>query len=168
MSENLRSIMNLRRLSRHVDFHCDRSPVLRWARAAIVAAAGSSGDGENHDTHGCVEPPLLVKGLPGLFHRRRPSLRRRIRSHLVRDGANNNRGILGAGLIEGRDDRRLENARVGDAVLLFGEDAGIGKDSRTRLPASETAAAADTISYELLTLVGRMCRDRRWIEVGEG
>lgn len=55
-----------------------------------------------------------------------------------------------------------ENVRVGDPVLLFGEDSDV------RLPAYEVAAAADTISYELLTLVGRICPNRRWIDDASG
>jgi alanine racemase len=38
---------------------------------------------------------------------------------------------------------------VGDEVILFGEGA------EGRLPVEEAAAAADTISYELLVRVGR-------------
>lgn len=60
------------------------------------------------------------------------------------------------------DLKEIRNAQVGDPVLLFGKESGVS------LPACEVAAAADTISYELLTLVGRMCPNRRWIEDASG
>ena len=56
------------------------------------------------------------------------------------------------------DLKDIKDACTGDSVLLF------GTDSNASMSVYEIAGAADTISYELLTLVGRMSRDRRWIE----
>ncbi|OPZ09607.1 MAG: Alanine racemase 1 [candidate division BRC1 bacterium ADurb.BinA364] len=51
------------------------------------------------------------------------------------------------------------HAQPGDLALLFGRDNG------STLPAWELAAAAGTISYELMTVIGRLAGpERTWVE----
>jgi alanine racemase len=52
-----------------------------------------------------------------------------------------------------------DNVREGDEVILMGKSAGVeGKSAGIEVSANELAAIASTISYEMLTTLGRMNR----------